>query len=216
MTSKIICLLSVFFVLPLKSEPREVACRFMYFGAEGAPPTILASSPDGVHVPCMTPTAAFSQLKKYLIENNTLRLVTEDKKTLTNVAIRPNSDSVFIIIVQTAKEPVVTCQTILVDDDKEKFPEGGAYVVNFNQGDIRFIIGEHKGTLKRAMFNGYEMPKNRDDYNMAPVKFWLENKGSWNVANESMLRFLPGIRYMFIAYVDPMTKRPTLRTLTDQ
>lgn len=216
MNYKIIILISLFSLNVLHGQTREVACRFMYFGAKGALPKVFAVSPEGGHVPCITPTAAFSPVKPFIVSQNTLRLVTEDKQTLANSQIPETSSSVFIVIIQTAHEPKPAWRTYVVDDNPKNFPPGGAFVVNFNPGDIRFIIGEHKGALKRATSHGYTMPEKRDDFNMAPVQFWIETDGEWRCANESALRFLPEVRYMFIAYTEPNSNRPRLHTVSDQ
>lgn len=200
----------------LHAKPREVACRFLYFGAPGEIPKVIAVSADGLEVPCMTPTAAFSPTKKYLVDENTLKLVSEDKKPLVSGVIPQGSSSVFIVLIKTSNAGTANWRALVVDDDPKNFPPGGAYVVNFNQGDIRFAIGEHRGTLKRGTTYGYEMPTKRDDFNMAQVDFWIEREGKWRVANQSSIQFLPNFRYMFIAYNDPITGRPTLHTVTDQ
>jgi hypothetical protein len=106
-------------------------------------------------------------------------------------------------------------KVFVIEDSAKSFPDGGAYVANFYPGDIRFVIGEHKGMLKPAGTHGYEMPKQRDDFNMAPVIFEFKSGEKWRIANESSLRFLPGMRYLIFAYVDPVSGRPRINTYQD-
>jgi len=55
----------------------------------------------------------------------------------------------------------------------------------------------------------------RDPFNMAPVIFEFLQGDQWRTANESTLRFLPGIRYLIIAYVDHDSGRPRVSPLQD-
>ena len=106
-------------------------------------------------------------------------------------------------------------KTFVIDDSPANFPDGGAYVANFHNNAIRFVIGEHKGMLRPAGSHGYAMPAERDDFNMAPVIFEFLNGEKWRIGNESALRFLPGMRYLIFAYVDPVSGRPRINTYQD-
>jgi hypothetical protein len=68
---------------------------------------------------------------------------------------------------------------------------------------------------KAAGAHGYAMPKERDDFNMAPVIFEFRHGEKWRIANESSLRFLPGMRYLIFAYLDPVSGRPRINTCQD-
>ncbi len=61
----------------------------------------------------------------------------------------------------------------------------------------------------------FPLPERRDDFRMAPVVVQFEQDGKWRTASESMLRFLPSIRYLIFAYVDPVSKRPRISTYQD-
>lgn len=69
--------------------------------------------------------------------------------------------------------------------------------------------------LHAAGSHGYAMPQKLDDFNMAPVTFELLLDDKWRTASESSLRFLPGMRYLIFAYLDPVTSRPRISTCQD-
>jgi hypothetical protein len=50
---------------------------------------------------------------------------------------------------------------------------------------------------------------------MAPVVFEFLQEDKWRTASESMLRFLPGMRYLIFAYLDPESGRPRIATYQD-
>ena len=106
-------------------------------------------------------------------------------------------------------------KVMVIEDSPKNFPDGGAYIANFHHSPIRFVVGEHKGMLKPGGSHGYALPKQRDSFNMAPVIFEFLKKESWQIANESALRFLPGMRYLIFAYVDPQSGRPRISTIQD-
>jgi hypothetical protein len=50
---------------------------------------------------------------------------------------------------------------------------------------------------------------------MAQVVFQFQQGDTWRTASESLLRFLPGMRYLILAYVDPASGRPRIATYQD-
>jgi hypothetical protein len=103
----------------------------------------------------------------------------------------------------------------VVEDSPRGFPDGGVFVANFHQQDIRFLIGEHKILLRPSDAHGFARPAQRDEFNMAPVIFQFFHEGTWRTASESALRFVPGLRYLIFAYVDPASGRPRIATIQD-
>jgi hypothetical protein len=123
---------------------------------------------------------------------------------------------VILVFVNGAKTPNALPWRVFVIEDSDKiFPDGGAFVANFHSGDIRFIIGENKIMLRPAGSHGFGLPKERDAFNMAPVVFQFQQEEEWITASESLLRFLPGMRYLIFAYVDPDSGRPQISTFQD-
>lgn len=208
----IICFLCSFLlVTPLFSEDRTASCRFLFFGKQNGGPSAFVMSPSG-KIPCPLPFVYFSKAMVCTLSGNDLVLLNEQNETIMSASINAGTKEVFVLVVQTASEPKPAWRAIVVNDDPQTFPPGGAYVVNLNNGDIRFIIGEHKGILNKGMTYGYAMPKELNDFNMATVKFWLNTDSKWQMASETGLRFLPRLRYFFICFRDPISGRPSVRT----
>ena len=69
--------------------------------------------------------------------------------------------------------------------------------------------------LHAAGANGYARPAERDAFNMSTVVFEVLENDKWRIANESALRFLPGMRYLIFAYTDPVSGRPRINTYQD-
>lgn len=199
-------------------EIRSVGCRFLSFGSSGDPAAVLALNGKGETVECPLPTTRLS--KKILCEakdNKIPFLSAGDRKPMATASIPAGVNSALVIFVRFPGQPADNpgWRIFVIDDSPSNFPDGGAYVANFFSGDIRFVIGEHKGMLKAAGAHGYAMPKERDDFNMAPVIFEFRHGEKWRIANESSLRFLPGMRYLIFAYLDPVSGRPRINTCQD-
>ena len=197
-------------------EARPVECRFLSFGSNGGATSVIALSDQGAEITCPLPTTQLSKKIVCHAKGNTIPFLSADKKPLASATIPPDVRSAIVVFVSTSKPSEAPAWKIFVIDDASKnFPDGGAYVANFCSDDIRFVIGEHKGTLRTAGSHGYAMPKERDDFNMSPVIFEVRTGNKWRIANESSLRFLPGMRYLMFAYVDPVSGRPRLNTYQD-
>lgn len=218
-------LLSFVLVLPAlvhAEDARPVSCKFLCFGGTDAAASVLAVSDKGAEVVCPLPSSQFSPVTVCFAKDNTIGfLSTTDKKPMARVTIPPGVNEVFLVFVQKAKNPADGAapapgwRVFVIEDSAKNFPDGGAFVANFYEHDVRFIIGEHKGMLHAAGFHGYEMPKERDSFNMASVVFEISQNDKWHIANESALRFLPGMRYLIFTYVDPLSARPRIATFQD-
>lgn len=217
--------LSIFFIglvfsqHALTQEARNVECRFLLFPPGEELDSVIARAPESEDVSCPVSSSDFSAPLSLPVINNRIAFFSTDGKTPLATAIVPSTATSAIVIL--LKSPVAAAQAaptwkaLVIDDNKKNFPKGGAYVCNLFSGDIRFVIGEHRGILKPGGIHGYQMPEKRDDFNMAPVivQFFLEDK--WIIANESGLRFLPQIRYLIFAFVDPASGRPRIMTFRD-
>lgn len=103
------------------------------------------------------------------------------------------------------------------EDTKEEFPAGGTRVVNLHGSDIRFLIGQDQEALNPLQPKGFVMPDDRDEFNMASVKFQFKNnQDEWVTGKSGAYRFLPSSRYLLVAYIDPRTKRPVVKTFKDR
>ncbi len=200
----------------LGQESRQVECRFLGFGTKDTT-TAITLSESGEEIICPLPTTQISKPIVCHVKGNTIPFLSpSDKKPLASATIPPGVRTALVVFVRTGgTDGTPAWRTFVIDDSPKSFPDGGAYVANFFSGDIRFVIGEHKGMLRTAGSHGYAMPKERDDFNMAPVIFEFQNEGKWRIANESSLRFLPGMRYLIFAYVDPVSGRPRINTYQD-
>jgi hypothetical protein len=199
-------------------ELRTVECRFLSFGANGDTASALALTDKGEAIECPLSTTRLSKKIACQAKDNKIPFLSaSDRKPLATASIPTGVNSALVIFVRSpgAAADSPGWRTFVIDDSPKSFPDGGAYVANFFSGDIRFVIGEHKGMLKAAGAQGYAMPKERDDFNMAPVIFEFRNGEKWRIANESSLRFLPGMRYLIFAYLDPASARPKINTYQD-
>lgn len=208
--------LSCFTLAATAQEGRKIECRFLGFGSNDDT-TVLAAGADGAEITCQLPTTQLS--KKFTCSAKGDQLVflnAADRKPLASAAVPAQVRSALLVFVKlAAKSDAPQWKVFVIEDSPKNFPDGGAYIANFYNNDIRFEIGEHKGMLHAAGAYGYAMPKERDSFNMSPVIFEFLNGEKWRIANESSLRFLPGMRYLIFAYVDPVSGRPRINTYQD-
>lgn len=200
-------------------EGRPINCRFLSFGGVENPPAVIAAAEKGTEVTCpLSPTQISPKVVCYAVGNKIPFLSAADRKSIASATIPAGVGSVLLVFIQapgTAEAAAPAWKILVIEDTAKTFPPGGAFVANFYSKDIRFVIGEHKGMLHAGGLNGYAMPEERDSFNMAPVVFEFLQGESWRVANESALRFLPGMRYLIFAYVDPLSGRPRISTYQD-
>lgn len=202
-------------------EARQIQCRFLSFGGNGEPASVIALSGKGAEITCPLSTTQISPKLVCFAKDNTIGfLSTADRKPFATASIPAAIHSALLIFVKTPVKTEATAvapewRVLVIEDSDRNFPDGGAFVANFYNKDIRFVLGEHKGMLHAAGSHGYAMPKERDTFNMAPVVFEFLQGESWRIANESALRFLPGMRYLIFAFVDPVSGRPRINTYQD-
>lgn len=199
-------------------ETRQVTCRFICFGGVDKPDTVDAVGPKGAKISCPMPTSSISDPITCFPKANKIAFSQEGGDTAVAMATIPSNVRAAILIFIPAPKvtkPALAWRVIVIEDSAKNFPDGGVFVANFHNDDIRFVVGEHKGALHPAKTKGYARPKNRDSFNMAPVIFEFLSKGKWRTGNESALRFLPGMRYLIFAYTDPTSKRPRINTYQD-
>ena len=174
----------------------------------------------GVEVACTAGTNALSPPTVCFGKDNIFSFVAaEDRKHVATAKVPPVVNAAILVFVAMPKDPksadAQPWRVFVIDDTLRNFPAGGAFVANFHNQDIRFVIGENKIMLHPAGYHGFARPSKRDDFNMAPVVFEFLQQDQWRVASESLLRFVPGIRYLIFAYIDPVSERPRIATYRD-
>ncbi len=211
-------LLCFILILPSVADARSVSCRLLSFGAKENSTPMLALSDKGDEIPCVLSSGTLSEPIVFFADNGRIRFFSPGEREPTATATIPSSVSnALLIFVKTATsaENTLPWRILVVEDSAKNFPDGGAFIANFYNKNIRFVVGEHKGMLNPAGNHGYPLPTKRDEFNMAPVIFEFLQDDKWRTASESSLRFLPGMRYLIIAYVDPASGRPRIRTFQD-
>ena len=199
-------------------ESRQVACRFVCFGGVDKPDAVDAIGPKEAKISCPLPTSSISDPITCYAQSNKIAFSQQGGDKAVAVATIPSNVRAAILIFVPAPKSgksALPWRVILIEDSAKNFPDGGVFVANFHNDDIRFVIGEHRGALHPAKTKGYAMPSKRDTFNMAPVIFEFLNGDKWRTGNESALRFLPGMRYLIFAYTDPTSKRPRINTYQD-
>ena len=196
---------------------RKVSCRFLSLDRTAPPPPLLNLGDKGVEVPCTVYTNSLSPATVCHAKGNTLRFVTAaERKPAANATLPANAKACILVFVRAPKTPEgLAWRVFVIEDTIKNLPDGGAFVANFHNADIRFVIGDKKILLHPAGFHGFDMPAKRDNFNMAPVVFEFQRNDVWETVRESLLRFVPGMRYLIFAYVDPLTGRPSLTTCRD-
>ena len=208
----------VIFLSPARAAEEDVKinCRFLCL-ENASPPPLLCVSASGAEVTSKIPNGAISgESVCYAVENAITFLTPSDRKTAAVAKIPANLKRAILIFVAGPKTPgALPWQVFVIEDSTKNMPDGGAFLVNFHNQDIRCIVGEAKIQLRTGMSSGVGQPAKRDDFNMAPVAIQFQLADKWRDASETMLRFLPGIRYLIFAYRDPESGRPKVRTVED-
>jgi len=211
------CLFLLCPVIGQAQEFRKVGCRFLALDADAPPPPLLNVAEKGVEIPCTVTTNTLSPAGFCFAKGSTMSFISSgDRKPAATATIPANGNAFILVFVASAKAPnALPWRVFVVEDNPKNFPDGGAFVANFHNQDIRFLIGESKIMLRPAGSHGFPRPEKLDNFNMAPVVFEFQQNNTWRIARETMLRFLPGMRYLIFAYVDPTSERPRISTFRD-
>lgn len=199
-------------------DGRPVSCRFVCIDGATPPESLLHATSKSAEVTCPVPANNLSAaVTCYAKENVVSFLSSKDRKAAATAAIPAGQKSAILIFIPApATTAGLPWRVFVVDDSPKSFPDGGAFVANFYGKDIRFVVGEHKFQLPPTTSRGVASPTQRDEFNMAQVVFQFQEDTTWRTASESLLRFLPGMRYLICAYVDPASGRPRIATYQDQ
>jgi hypothetical protein len=215
-------LFCLFVILPTAAisqdtDIHKVACRFLCMEGVTPPHDIINLGGEAGEIRCEIAADRLSPQTICIAKGKALNFHTSgDHKPVASAAIKENLKSAILVFLPAAKTSKgLPWRVFVIEDSPGNFPDGGAFVANFHSQDVRFIIGENKAMLRPAGSHGFAKPEQRDDFNMAAVVFQFQQDQEWRTASESMLRFLPGLRYLMFAYVDPQSGRPRIATLQD-
>ena len=200
-------------------DSRKVSCRFLSLDRDAPPPPLLNIA-DKSEVACAVTTEGLSPPTLCTAKGDVLSfVVAADHKPAALATVPAKVSSAMLIFIPASKDATnanaMAWRVFVIEDSVKNFPDGGAFVANFHNQDIRFSIGGGKFMLHSAGYHGFPMPADRDNFNMAPVVFEFLQKDQWETARETMLRFLPGMRYLLFAYLDPVSERPRIVTYRD-
>lgn len=197
---------------------RPVDCRFLCLAGTPPPPPMVNPGDAGQEATVSVPVNVLSPVIRCFADRGTIRfLAADDQRPVASAAIPAGVDAVVLVFlpVAAAEGAPPTWQVMVIEDSPTKFPDGGAFVANLYNGEIRFVIGEHRNLLPRGGSHGFRRPQQRDPFNMAPVIVQFQDGETWRTASESTLRFTPGSRFLILAYVDPGSGRPRVATFPD-
>ena len=210
-------LLGLLLLLPVHAqEARKTICRFLALDSFNPPPELLNVVDKAGEVRCTVTTNKLSPEVECLAKGNAVNfLFAADRKPAASATLPAKGSAFIMVFVAAAKNATLPWRVFVIEDTAKNFPDGGAFVANFHNQDIRFVLGEDKLMLHSAGSHGFAMPAKRDAFNMAPVMFEFMQNDQWRTASESMLRFTQGLRYLMFAYIDPESGRPKIVTYQD-
>lgn len=197
---------------------RPVDCRFLCLAGTPPPPPLLNSGGAGQEAKVSVPVNVLSPVIQCFVDQGTIRfLAADDGRPVASASIPAGVDAAVLVFLPAAavEGSPQTWRVMVIEDSPAKFPDGGAFVANLYDGEIRFVIGEHRNLLPRGGSHGIRRPQQRDEFNMAPVIVQFQDGETWRTASESTLRFTPGSRFLILAYVDPGSGRPRVATFPD-
>ena len=232
------CLFVLCPVFSQAQEGRKVSCRFVCFEGAAPPPPLLNVFDKGIEVTCTIPANTFSEPVVCFAKGNTISfLSSENRLPLASVTVPALVRAAILVFLPTtpprpggappagspspsapspsAAPGTLPWRVVVIEDTIKNFPDGGAFVANLYKQDIRFVLGENKIVLKSGSDHGFARPEKLDAFNMAPVVFQFQQDETWRTTSESLLRFVPGMRYLIFAYVDPSSGRPRISTFQD-
>lgn len=146
------------------------------------------------------------------------KVVFKDPKNLTGpaVAVATIPGGLKDALVMCFPAPVVegepAYKTVVIDASPKGIPEDGAFVMNLYPKEIRVVVGEHRILLKAGKSTGLARPRQRNDYNMAPVVFQAKEGTEWRTVSETLVRFPPEQQQFFVSYPDSKNNKLRFRS----
>lgn len=196
---------------------KKVTCRFLSLDRTVAPPSLINIAGKGTEVACTITSLGLSPVTHCYAKEDRISFVSRAERKPLAVAVIPSNGSAFILVFFRAANVSneLSWKVLVIEDTAKNLPDGGALVGNLYSQDIRFSIGTDKIQLHPAGSYGVAMPARRDPFNMASVVIEYLQKDEWRTASESMLRFVPGNRYLIFVCADPASGRPKITTYRD-
>lgn len=217
----LLCLPALVPAITAAQNVRPVDCRFLWFDAAVPPPVLVNTVPGAADVRCQIAGNKLSPVFRCFAAEGEIRFLNEeDRSVVATAKVAADVKSAILVILPAPKPaagvPAVPGRRIyVIDESPGKFPDGGALIANFYNSDIRFVVGEHRNQLRAGGNHAVKQPEKRDNFNMAPVIVQFQHGEKWRTASESTLRFIPEVRYLILAHIDPATGRPRIATFTD-
>jgi len=195
-------------------EIKPLNCRFIPLFE--SPDVLINSGNSNEEVKIEVAKGRISKSYQCHTVDGVLSFLDQERKPFSSVRIPKNIQAVILVLIKTPKTGEKAWKIVPLEDSIEAFPPGGALAVNLHADDIRLIIGETKDTLKSLESKGYKRPTKRNNFNMASVAFQFKNnKNKWVNAKQTSYRFTETKRYLLLAYIDPTSKRPAVKTFKD-
>ena len=212
-----ICLMLLCPVLSSAQDVRKVNCRFVCCGGTAPPPPLINAFDKDIEVTCTIPTNTFSEPVECCAKSNVISfLSSERRKPMASAKIPEQVKAAILVFIPAGKSSdTAPWRVFVIEDTIKNFPDGGAFVANLCTQDVRFSIGEKTIILKSGTDHGFARPATRDAFNMAPVIFQFQKNDEWRTISETLLRFVPGMRHLIFAYLDPSPDRPRIITFQD-
>lgn len=205
-----------------QQQPRPVDCRFLCLAGTPQPPPMVNPAGEQIEVEVSVPVQVLSPVVRCFAVDGTIRFLTaDDRQPVATARIPAGIKSAVLVFLPAsaspaqAPAPAPAWRVMVIDDSPAKFPDGGAFAANLCSGEVRFVLGEHKILLPAGRSHGFKRPTKRDQFNMAPLIVQFRDAETWRTASESSLRFVPGNRFLILAYVDPGSARPRVATFPD-
>jgi len=194
---------------------RDVSCRFLFPLSE--PPSLFAPTGGDNQVRIEAFEGQISEAVNCAVDDDLL-IFTDSigGKPQAQARVPVTAVKLILVFIPLSKPGSLPYSVMVIEDSATGFPDGGGFIANFQPQEIRFILGEHKLMLRSGATHAVTKPMKVDSFNMAPILFEFRKEEKWRTASESMMRFVPGLRYLMLCYLDPQSGRPIVSTFQDR
>lgn len=214
---KLIVLIACLVAPVLHGKDVLVTCRFLCFEpAKDGTTTLVAPGKDGNSEKIPLTADTLSQPIVLKSEKGVITFLKEGSETVpaATAQIPAAAKDAIIFFLPTTKDGLIH-ETLVLDASVKAFPKGSSVIVNTCQQKAKITIGEHEFEIPPNASANHGRPATLDEFNMATVKAQLEIDQSWRTAFESNVRFVGDQRNLFVTYIDPVTKRPRMWSLSE-
>lgn len=214
---KTLSILFLFFTAPAWSAPEQplVNCRLICLQASPGSPTSIFAGPAEAAVRCDLPREELSRpVKLPIMDGKIVFRTAMDAAPIAIASIPAGKDGGLLLFLPSSDAETEPAYKVLVlDDSATGLPTDGSLVFNACPANLRFLIGEQRGTPTPGQITSVKRPQKRNEFQMCGVSFQIQSGESWRTTYESMLRFPENQHRLFVAFIDPMSKLPGLRVL---